>query len=87
MTDSGCSMHVMHVMQSAGMTWVKHAALQSFEHVFAAVSLNAARYNVLEGNALTCGCSVAALLPHNLLFFCSRVRPVPVGCPCMRITA
>ena len=37
---------------------------------------------------LTCAASAGVvLLPHSLLFFCCRVRPMPVGWPCMRITA
>ena len=48
MTDTGCSMHAMHVMHSAGMTWLKHAALQSFGHGLAAEAFNAALCNALE---------------------------------------
>lgn len=35
----------MHVMQSADMAWLKHAALQSFGHGLAAEALNAALCN------------------------------------------
>ena len=43
---------------------------------------------IMHVNKLTCAASAGVvLLPHSLLFFCCRVRPMPVGWPCMRITA